>query len=193
MQIAIGTSDICLTAETSSVSELQEIEGLIRVYRPRLLRFVTFSVRDPDLAESIVQDCFLRAYNSRESFRGDCTVSTWLFGIANNLIRDNLRTRKFQFWRKVRATAVDITEMVSCLPSNESSPEILLLQRERAIQVKEALDGLSVNQRRIFLLRFSEDMSPQEISDSTGMALNTVKTHLYRALVAIRKQLGEVK
>ena len=83
--------------------------------------------------------------------------------------------------------------MVSCLSSSASSPETLLLQQERAVQVKEALDGLSVNQRRIFLLRFSEDMSPQEISDSTGMALNTVKTHLYRALVAIRKQLGEVK
>ena len=193
MQIAVRTSAIRLNAEASSVSELEEIDGLVRIYRPRLLRFVTFAIGDQDLAESIVQDCFLRAYNARESFRGDCTVSTWLFGIANNLIRDHLRTKKFQFWRKVRATAIDITEMVSCLPCTESSPETFLLQQEQAVQVKEALEGLSVNQRRIFLLRFSEDMSPQEISDSIGMPLNTVKTHLYRALTAIRKQLGELK
>jgi DNA-directed RNA polymerase specialized sigma24 family protein len=95
MQIAVGTSAIRLNAEASSVSELEEIDGLVRIYRPRLLRFVTFSIGDQNLAESIVQDCFLRAYNARESFRGDCTVSTWLFGIANNLIRDHLRTKKF--------------------------------------------------------------------------------------------------
>jgi len=76
MQIAVGTSAIRLNAEASSVSELEEIDGLVRIYRPRLLRFVTFSIGDQDLAESIVQDCFLRAYNARESFRGDCTVST---------------------------------------------------------------------------------------------------------------------
>lgn len=190
MEIAIDQGAMRLQAEAAFVSELDEITSLVRVYRPRLLRFVTFSVRDPDLAETIVQDCFLKAYNAREQFRGDCSVSTWLFGIANNLIRDHLRTKKFQFWRKAERTAIDVAAMASCLPSGACSPELMLLQEERAGQVATALESLSVNQRRVFLLRFSEDMTPQEISLSTGMQLNTVKTHLHRALVSIRHQLG---
>src|SRR2546427_539520 len=120
--------------------------------------------RGEDLAETITQDCFMKAYAGRASFRGDCSVSTWLFSIANNLIRDQLRTKKFQFWRKARARAVDISELASFLPSGASSPEATLLIKERTRQVKEALDDLSVNQRKVFLLKFSEEMDLEEIS-----------------------------
>ncbi len=185
-----GRTDTGSLAAEGLRGEMAQIESLVRAYRPRLLRFVTFAVRDQDLAESIVQDCFLKAYITRESFRGECSVSTWLFSIANNLIRDHVRTKKFQFWRKVQGTAVDLAEMASSLRSQVCSPEVLLLEQERAMHVTEALAGLSVNQRTVFLLRFSEDMTPQEIAESTGMAVNTVKTHLHRALVSVRKQLG---
>lgn len=190
MQIAIDSEAICLKEEISRSAELEEIDRLVRTYSPRLLRFVAFSVNDQDLAESIVQDCFLKAYNARDSFRGDCTVSTWLFSIANNLIKDHVRTKKFKFWRKVRSTSVDISEMASFLPGRQNSPETAILQQEMALQVQASLERLSVNQRRIFLLRFSEGMNPHEISESTGMPINTVKTHLRRALITIREQLG---
>ena len=88
----------------------------------RLLRFVAYSTGDQDLAETIVQDCLLKAYNARESFRGDCAVYTWLAHIATNLIRDHQRTRKFQFWRTVQKTAPDLSEMSSLLPSRRVRP-----------------------------------------------------------------------
>ena len=138
----------------------------------------------------ITQDCFLKAYQGRASFRGDCSVSTWLFSIANNLIRDQLRTKKFQFWRKARAQAVDVTELASFLPSEASSPETLLLAREKTKLVSEALEELSVNQRKVFLLKFAEEMDLDEISETMGMPVNTVKTHLRRAVLAIRGRLG---
>ncbi len=172
------------------ISELDDIDTLVSIYRPRVLRYVTFSIGDQDLAETIVQDCFLKAYNGRGSFRGDCAVSTWLFSIANNLIRDQLRTKKFQFWRKAKATAVDVTEMASFLPSGESSPETRILARERTQQVATAVEDLSVNQRRVFILRFSEELDLAEIAEVTGMPINTVKTHLHRAVTAIRTRLG---
>ncbi len=190
MQIVLEASIMQLSGSSQIISELDDIESLVRSYRPRLLRYVAYSVGDPDLAESITQDCLLKAYNARGSFRGDCSVNTWLFGIANNLIRDQLRTKKFHFWRKVGATAVDITDIASVEPSGERSPEAQLLLRERASRVHLALKYLSNHQRRVFILRFLEEMDLQEISAITGMPANTVKTHLYRAVTAIRKQLG---
>ena len=192
MQITFDASMIHLKDQVNVISELDDIDELVRLYWPRVLRYVTFSINDRDLAESITQDCFLKAYRGRASFRGDCAVSTWLIGIANNLVRDQLRLKKFQFWRKANATSLDITELASFLPSGESSPEARLLARERSEQVKEALNGLSVNQRKVFLLKFFEEMTLDEIATMTGMPINTVKTHLYRAVTAIRTQMGEV-
>ena len=171
-------------------SELDDIDALVRTYRPRLLRFVAFSIGDADLAESITQDCFLKAYNGRASFRGDCSVNTWLTSIALNLIRDQQRLQKFRFWRQARSTAIDITDAASFLPSNESSPESKILVKEKAQQVQAALANLSPNQRSVFLMRFAEDMELSEIAAATKMPINTVKTHLHRALKSVRAQVG---
>lgn len=181
---------IHLGSKVNMISELDDIDELVRVYRSRVLRYVVYSIKDQDLAETITQDCFLKAYAGRASFRGDCSVSTWLMSIANNLMRDRLRTRKFQFWRKAAATSLDITEMAAFLPSGESTAENSLLARERLQRVVDALDELSVNQRAIFIMKFSEEMDPTEIAQAIGMPVNTVKTHLYRAITAIRKHLG---
>jgi len=190
MQLAFNPAIIgCVPGETT-LTELDDIDALDRVYRARLLRFVAYATGDQDLAETIVQDCLLKAYNARASFRGDCSVSTWLTHIANNLIRDHQRTRKFQFWRRLQKTAPDLGEVSSLLPSRESSPEVQIMARERAQQVSAALEALSVNQRTIFLMRFIEEMDPQEISEATGMQINTVKTHLHRAVKAVRLKLG---
>jgi RNA polymerase sigma-70 factor (ECF subfamily) len=190
MQLALDTDMICCVADEPALTELGDIEALDRIYRSRLLRFVAYSTGDQDLAETIVQDCLLKAYNARESFRGDCSVYTWLAHIALNLVRDHQRTRKFQFWRRVERTAPDLSEMASLLPSGQSSPERQMLARERAEQVTAALEDLSANQRTIFLMRFIEEMELQEICQATGMQISTVKTHLHRAVKAVRVKLG---
>jgi RNA polymerase sigma-70 factor (ECF subfamily) len=175
---------------TRTGTELDDIDALVRTYRPRLLRFVAFSIGDADLAESITQDCFLKAYNGRASFRGDCSVNTWLTSIAVNLIRDQQRLQKFRFWRQARATAIDVTDAANFLPSQESSPETRILVQEKARQVQAAMKSLSDKQRTVFLMRFVEDMELQEIAKATAMPLNTVKTHLHRALKSVRAQVG---
>jgi RNA polymerase sigma-70 factor (ECF subfamily) len=190
MEIAMNPAILYSERKVGFISELEDIDALVALYWPRVLRYVTFSLGDPDLAQTITQDCFLKAYNGRESFRGECSVSTWLISIANNLIKDQLRLRKFQFWRKAEKTSLDATELASFLPSSETSPEAKLLVQERTEQVLIALDGLSVNQRKVFLLRFFEGMNVEEIASSIGMPVNTVKTHLHRSITAIRGQLG---
>ena len=190
MQLALNPGMIgCAMGETA-LTELENIEALDRMYRARLLRFVAYSTGDMDLAETVVQDCLLKAYNGRESFRGECSVYTWLAHIAGNLVRDHQRTRKFQFWRKVQKTGPDLSDLTGVLPSGESSPETQMLARERAQQVTGALQGLSENQRSIFVLRFVDEMELQEICQATGMQISTVKTHLHRAVKAVRQKVG---
>jgi RNA polymerase sigma-70 factor, ECF subfamily len=176
--------------QVSVVTELEDIDTLARNYRPRLLRFVMASVRDEDLADTIVQDALLKAYRNRAGFRGDCSLNTWLTGIAVNLIRDHARTQKFKFWKKASANAVEADEMANHLRSSGSSPEGALLAREQALQVHMAMEELSQNQRTVFLLRFIEEMELAEISEAMGMPVNTVKTHLHRAVKTIRAKVG---
>jgi RNA polymerase sigma-70 factor, ECF subfamily len=189
MQLALDASIANVPAAERTASELDDMETLVRTYRPRLLRFVTFSLGDADLAESLTQDCFLKAYNARDRFRGDCSVSTWLTSIALNLIRDQQRLQKFRFWRQARATAIDITDAANFLPSHESSPESRLLVKEKASQVYAALQTLSPNQRTVFLMRFVEELELSEIAAITRIPVNTVKTHLHRALKSVRAQV----
>ena len=178
------------TKDQAAATELDDIDGLARKYRPRLLRFVMSSVRDEDLADTIVQDTLLKAYRNRAGFRGDCSLNTWLTGIAVNLIRDHARTQKFKFWKKAQATAVDATDMANHLRSGGSSPERSLLAREQAVQVHDAMESLSPNQRTAFLLRFIEEMDLPDIADAMSMPVNTVKTHLHRAVKSVRANIG---
>jgi len=191
MQLALNAAMTHVPAAAERTgTELDDIDTLVRTYRPRVLRFVAFSIGDADLAESITTDCFMKAYNGRDKFRGDCSVNTWLTSIALNLVRDQQRLQKFRFWRQARATAIDVTDAASYLPSTESSPERKILVREQSQQVQAALEHLSPNQRTIFLMRFAEEMDLQEIAKNLNMPINTVKTHLHRALKSVRAQVG---
>lgn len=172
------------------ISELDDIDAVIRQYKPKVFRFVAFSVSDRDAADSITQDCFLRAHLTRDQFRGDCSVSTWLIRIAFNLIRDHTKSQKFRFWRKAAATAIDAQGVSQHLASGTSSAEAQLIARERVEMIHEALKKLSAKQRSVFVMRFVEEMDLADIAEATGMSVPTVKTHLYRAVGAIRARLG---
>ena len=113
------------------ISELEDIDAVIRLYKPKVFRFVAFSVTDRDAADSITQDCFLKAHLTRDQFRGDCSVSTWLIRIAFNLIRDHTKSQKFRFWKKAAATAVDAHDVSQHLASGASSAEAQLIAKER--------------------------------------------------------------
>jgi RNA polymerase sigma-70 factor, ECF subfamily len=174
------------------ISELDDIDALVRAYKPKVFRFVAFSLSDRDAAESITQDCFLKAHLTRNQFRGDCSVGTWLMRIAFNLVRDHTKSQKFRFWKSAAASAIDASDVSHYLPSGGSSAEAQLIAREKVEMVYKALRELSGKQRSIFLMRFVEEMELSDIAAITGMTLPTVKTHLYRAVGAVRARLGAV-
>jgi RNA polymerase sigma-70 factor (ECF subfamily) len=187
------TIDVNLMALASGehrLSELDDVETLMRLYKPKVLRFVAFSLGDRDAAESITNDCFLKAHSTRTQFRGDCSVSTWLMRIAFNLVRDHTKSLKFRFWKTVAASAVDIHDLDRYVPSMESSPEAQVLAREKVQMIQRSLKELSPKQRSVFIMRFVEDLDLGEISEVTGTPVQTVKTHLYRAMALIRNKFG---
>jgi RNA polymerase sigma-70 factor, ECF subfamily len=172
-----------------AVMGLDDIEGVMRLYRARILRYAMFAVRDRDAAETITQECFLKAYRARESFRGDCSLSTWLMQIAVNLVRDYARSKQFQFWKRAQTSAVDVSEVTEFLKHPGSSAESGVLAREQLKAVWAAVEKLSKMQREVFLLRFVEEMELREIAELTGMKESTVKSHLYRALNSVRTRV----
>src|SRR5579864_8504256 len=103
--------------------ETQDFDEFVRIYRPRIFRFALASLRDRDAAETVTQDCFLRAYKARSRFRGDCSMQTWLMQIAVNLVRDFGRSRRFQFWKRARAVGVDLDSVSDWIPDQDISPE----------------------------------------------------------------------
>lgn len=173
------------------ISELEDIDGLVRLYKPKVFRFVALSISDRDAAESITHDCFLKAHATRQRFRGECSIATWLLRIAFNLVRDYTKSKRFKFWRAAAASSVDPAEISQHLPSRIGSPETQLLAREQVEIVTRVLEKLSAKQRSVFLLRFVEDMDLADIASATGMTLPTVKTHLYRAIAEIRARFGD--
>ena len=170
--------------------EIEDFERFVQQYRTRVLRFVFASVQDMDLAETLTQDCFWSAYRNRQAFRGDSSVYTWLIKIALNLVRDHVRSRRFQFWR--RAGRVQSDELRNW-PDRGISPEEKAAINEQVRAIWNATKTLSDRQRTVFLLRYVEDLDICEIAQSTGLTESTVNVHLVRAVRSIRKRLGESK
>ncbi len=181
------------TTHEQSILQLADFDEVVRLYRPRIFRFLMSSLSDRDVAESLTQDCFLKAYNARHQFRGESSLSTWLTRIALNLVRDHLRSRRIRFWQKTRETALDLVDISDWIPDTGVSPEISCLQQEKVKEVWRAVEELSRQQRTVFLLRFVEEMELAEIAETTGMNTSTVKSHLYRALRVVRDRVGGEK
>ena len=189
MEQVIANAMVANELPAPVVTDTGGVEEWMRLYRGRVFRYVLFATRDEDVAESLTQDCFLRAHAARTSFRGECAMSTWLMRIAVNLVRDHQRSMKLRFWK--RAAMLDASEMSERLPDSRTSSEHRLIAQERVASVWRAVETLSERQRSIFLLRFVEELELPEIAEAMRMNVNTVKSHLYRALSVVKQQVGE--
>jgi len=188
--MAAGTAVEPMTAQTAEELSAQEFARVVETHRPQIFRFLLASTRDMDLAETLTQDCFLKAHRNWSHFRGESTAMTWLMRIAINLQKDHWRNRRMQFWRQTRSNAVDVDEASDWLPSGERTAEQQLLARERVGQVWKAVERLSERQRTVFLLRYVEEQDLGDIATATGLSEGTVKAHLSRALAKVRAELG---
>ena len=188
--MAAGTSWEAMTKATQVEGAALEFSSVVQAHRPQIFRFLLASTRDVDLAETLTQDCFLKAHRYWANFRGESSAMTWLMRIAINLEKDHWRNRRMQFWRRTQKNSVDLDEASEWLSSGERTAEQKMLAQEQVRRVWKAVEGLSGRQRTVFLLRYIEEQELSEIALATGLSEGTVKAHLSRALVKVRAELG---
>ncbi|MGA2569744.1 MAG: RNA polymerase sigma factor [Terracidiphilus sp.] len=178
-----------MTVDSAEELAAREFERVVERHRPQIFRFLLASLRNTDLAETLTQECFLKAHRNWKHFRGESSAMTWLMRIAINLQKDHWRNRRLQFWRHTQTNAVDMDEASDWLPNGERDAEQQLLAREQVAQVWKAVEKLSRRQRTVFLLRYIEERDLNEIAQDTGLSEGTVKAHLSRALGRVRAEL----
>ncbi|HUS19087.1 MAG TPA: sigma-70 family RNA polymerase sigma factor [Terriglobales bacterium] len=195
---AIRTMEQAVKTSTSTVSlsgnvglSLEDFDGLVTGMQMRVYRLLLGMLRDQDAAETLTQDCFLKAYQGRRSYRGEASLSTWISQIAINLARDHQRNRKSDFWRKLFKGNEHFEAAAAAMPDRQPSHERALVAQEQVAAVWEAAEELSPQQRAVFVLRFVEDKTMEEIAEATGLKVGTVKIHLFRAVRAVRARVSE--
>ena len=174
-------------------AELEDFDSVVRLHWPRVFRFALASLRDRDAAETVTQDCFLKAYRAKDGFRGESSVVTWLLQIAVNLVRDHARNRRLQFWKRNRAADFDFDGASDEIVTRDRSPEARALAKQQLHAIWRASESLPERQRTVFLLRFVEDMEIAEIAAATKIKEGTVKIHLFRALQTVRARMENLR
>ena len=148
----------------------EAVDDLVDVYKDRLFAFILRTVGDYTLAEDVFQEMWIKVIRRINTFRGDSKLSTWLFQVALNTVRDAMR-------KKGRHTFVDIDE-VAQLPSNDS---IDVDGMARTEQVKLLIDSLPEKMREVVVLKYYHDLMDAEIAEIAGIPEGTVKSRLHRA------------
>jgi len=134
-------------------------------------------------ADDVTQEAFLKAYRGLAKFRDDSTLDTWFYRI---LVREAQRYRRWRVLRDIwsrEPNEADGDEAASSAP--QSDPGLKL-------RIAAALDRLSRSQRQAFVLVRLEGFSVREVASIMGKAEGTVKSHLHRALQALRKDLADI-
>jgi RNA polymerase sigma-70 factor (ECF subfamily) len=146
---------------------------------------------DPQEALDLSQEVFLSVFRRLGHFRGQSTLKTWIYRIVVNQASNRMR-----WWRRRRKAQQVPIDDAAARPGELSDsrhfaqPDRLLEQRETAGLVWRALDGLPFDQRTAIVLREIHGLSYDEIAQSLGVAVGTVKSRLARARGTLRARLG---
>lgn len=158
---------------------------IIRRYSDALYRVAYRILRDHGEAEDACQEAFLRAYTRLETYDSRYSLYTWLSTIVTNIC---LRVLQRRDWRII---SVDPALLRGAPVFAADEPEMVLLTKERADVVRQALEQLPDGYRQMIVLRHWHDLSYQEIAAATRQSLATVKIRLYRARQMLATQLVE--
>lgn len=171
----------------------EAFEALVAAGTPRLFRIIMRYVRNETAARSLVQETFLQAYKSLDSFRGESQLTSWVTGIAINLARSWLR-------KNSRTQTVEAADMERLQPSfrfgsytgsfEPWDPEQTAERSERKQLVHDALDELSDTYREIITLRDLEEHSTKETAEILDISRGAVRVRLHRARQALRALLN---
>ncbi|MFQ6617289.1 MAG: RNA polymerase sigma factor [Fidelibacterota bacterium] len=164
---------------------------IVKRYKNRLLNFVYRFLGQKDEAEDVVQDTFLKVYKNRDAYRNIAKFSTWIYTIAGNLAKTELRKRKR---RKILSlTNLGIEDKDYEIPSKAHSPEDKAegVFKEEIIQA--AIESLPEKFRTVIILRDIQELSYYEISNIVNIPLGTVKSRVNRGRLKLQEKLKFIR
>ncbi|MFI5182768.1 MAG: RNA polymerase sigma factor [Vicinamibacteria bacterium] len=164
--------------------DLAAFDVLVRRWDRKVRGAIHRILGSEDDARELCQETFLKAYRALGSFKGEARFSSWLYQIALNLCRDRMRRRKG------RTVSLDeLEEDGKAIAIRRPSALDLVVARDLARAVAEAVAALPEEQREVIVLKEYQELTFVEIADVLGVPLSTVKTRLYRGLSQLRLQL----
>lgn len=165
---------------TSSFAEIHS------EFRPKLLRYLNGLV-GPNDAEDVCQDVFVKAHAGLKDFRGEASLSTWMYRIATNAAIDRLRARSVG--DAVGQASRDDAIVDPGSDETESSAESSIIRREMNHCISAFVGALPENYRVVLALSDLEGLNNQDIADALGLSLDAVKIRLHRARRELKKRL----
>ena len=162
---------------------------LVLRYQHKVVKLVARLLRDPTEAEDVAQEAFVKAYRALASFRGDSAFYTWLYRIAVNTARNSMASRQ----RRPLDYEADLSETeqsaVASRMSHSDTPEATALSDEIHATVNRAVADLPEDLRTAIILREIEGLSYEEIAAAMDCPVGTVRSRIFRARVAIDRNL----
>ena len=159
--------------------DYQAFEELVGRYKARLVNLLFRMLNDQSEAEDLVQETFLRVWTHRQDYDFSYCLSTWIYTIALNLAKNELRRyRKFKFINLLDMAAKGVE-----LPDPKMGPSAL------GHMLQQAILSLPAKYKTAFLLRDVEQMSYEEVAQILGVPLGTVKSRVNRARAELKEQL----
>lgn len=171
--------------------DISGLASLVKTYQVNALRTAYLIVRDYDLAEDVVQDAFLRAYERIHQFDVKRPFGPWFFRIVINIAKRTAVQRE----RHIHLDHVSANEesaLDEMLADLKSDPEIAVEQRDLQRAVWVALGRLPPMQRAAIIQRYYLDMTGKDITSNSGMALGTLKWRLHTAHRQLRVWLSQL-
>lgn len=174
----------------------EAFEEMVSRYWDRIYAMVHQLLRNPQDAEEVTQDAFIRAHRGLVNFRGDSAFSTWLYQIATNLARN----RYWYWWRRKRDKSISFDQPIGedstttfgdVFADDVETPEDAAVTQELIDRIAVGMEKLSPKHREILILRNVKNLSYEEIAGILRISVGTVKSRIARARESLRSKLGE--
>src|ERR671938_48605 len=163
--------------------EERAFQELVERYQTRLLNFIYRTIGDRERGEDLVQEVFIRVYRHLHRFDRSKKFSTWIYTIASNLAKNELRNRSrnpLVFFQTIKRNWQDDDRPLQ-FEDSSSRPDDMYRKRHLRELVEASVSQLPDHHRQVFVLRELEGKSYEEIAEITGCNLGTVKSRLNRA------------
>lgn len=152
---------------------IEDFETLMRKYEMIVARFIYNMIKDKQIAEDITQEVFITVYNKLELYNNSNKFSSWILQIAKNKCIDYIRKHK-----KVNESNI---EEIYTLKDTKSTPEQIAEFNETKKEVEMFIDGLDEVDKQIILLKYTKDITFDQIAEILDMNLSAVKRRYYKA------------